>query len=229
VNPRSQALPRLGLKTVDDRGEIDVAKQTRSIKTRDAILTAAAALFGEFGYNGTSTNDILQRSGASRGALYHHFASKLDIADAVVTLKEQALVPPERAIKLQAVIALSFQYSRQLMTDPVQQGVVRLAAEQATYRQPDATPYEVPERVVLNLMRQAHGAGELLPGADPERFARLLVGAFFGIQNLSDVATNRADLIDRLADFWRFVLPGLATPGLLPRLRIPDLPSEVWS
>ncbi len=48
------------------------------------MLAAARELFGEHGYEGTSIEAVLARSGVARGALYHHFASKAELFDAVV-------------------------------------------------------------------------------------------------------------------------------------------------
>ncbi|MFD0712148.1 TetR/AcrR family transcriptional regulator [Paenibacillus sp. GCM10027626] len=51
---------------------------------RNEILDAADELFGQKGFDGTSTNDILQKVGIARGTLYHHFKSKADIMDALI-------------------------------------------------------------------------------------------------------------------------------------------------
>ncbi len=51
---------------------------------RHEILDAAEALFGEKGFDGTSTNDILAAVGIARGTLYYHFKSKEDIMDALI-------------------------------------------------------------------------------------------------------------------------------------------------
>ena len=37
------------------------------------MIRAAVALFAERGYSATSFNDIIERSGAPRGSIYHHF------------------------------------------------------------------------------------------------------------------------------------------------------------
>jgi AcrR family transcriptional regulator len=51
--------------------------------TRRRILDAALASFLEDGYEQTTTARIRERSGASNGALFHHFPSKEAIADAL--------------------------------------------------------------------------------------------------------------------------------------------------
>ncbi|MBU8732411.1 TetR/AcrR family transcriptional regulator [Cytobacillus oceanisediminis] len=51
---------------------------------RNEILDAADELFGQKGFDGTSTNDILEKVGIARGTLYYHFKSKEDIMDSLV-------------------------------------------------------------------------------------------------------------------------------------------------
>ncbi|WP_239616412.1 TetR/AcrR family transcriptional regulator [Cohnella mopanensis] len=51
---------------------------------RNEIIDAADELFGQKGFDGTSTNDILEKVGIARGTLYHHFKSKEDIMDALI-------------------------------------------------------------------------------------------------------------------------------------------------
>jgi len=51
---------------------------------RQEILQAAMGLFLVRGYDGTSVNDILEATGLSKGAFYHHFESKTDVLEALV-------------------------------------------------------------------------------------------------------------------------------------------------
>lgn len=59
--------------------------------TRDALLVAARDLFGRQGYDGTSTEAILEAAGVARGALYHHFVNKAELFDAVLDREMAAL------------------------------------------------------------------------------------------------------------------------------------------
>ena len=49
-------------------------------QTVEKILDAAAALFAEKGYQSTTLQDIIDATGLSKGAVYHHFRSKEEIA-----------------------------------------------------------------------------------------------------------------------------------------------------
>jgi AcrR family transcriptional regulator len=64
----------------------------RSARTRGALLAAARDLFAEKGFAATGREEIAERAGVTRGALYHHFASKTDVAAAVVEQLEGELV-----------------------------------------------------------------------------------------------------------------------------------------
>lgn len=55
----------------------------RGEATRAELVGAAADLFAERGYEGTSIEAVLRATGLSRGALYHHFASKEELFEAV--------------------------------------------------------------------------------------------------------------------------------------------------
>jgi len=51
--------------------------------TRQALLTAAREVFAAEGFQATRTEEIVQRAGLTRGALYHHFRDKEDLFRAV--------------------------------------------------------------------------------------------------------------------------------------------------
>ncbi len=63
-------------------------KAEQSDATRRELLSAARDLFTEHGYTATSTNEIADRAGVTRGALYHHFAAKDELFRAVFELLE---------------------------------------------------------------------------------------------------------------------------------------------
>jgi AcrR family transcriptional regulator len=54
----------------------------RTEATRGRLISTARRLFAEKGFAATSTEEILGEAAVSRGALYHHFASKTDLFQA---------------------------------------------------------------------------------------------------------------------------------------------------
>ena len=61
-----------------------MSEKNRGIKTRESILRVAAQLFTVHGYHDTSLSDILGAVAISKGAFYHHFKSKEEMALAVL-------------------------------------------------------------------------------------------------------------------------------------------------
>jgi len=54
-------------------------RQARARKTYEALITAAAKLFAERGFDATQTPDIAQAAGVSVGTFYRYFADKKEI------------------------------------------------------------------------------------------------------------------------------------------------------
>lgn len=55
----------------------------RSDTTRRAIIHAARGLMAEQGYEHTRIEEIAERAGVSKGALYHHYRDKVEVLAAV--------------------------------------------------------------------------------------------------------------------------------------------------
>ncbi len=56
----------------------------KSASTRNQIVEAAIKAFVSAGYANTTTTHIAEMAGLSRGAMLHHFPSKMDIVEAAV-------------------------------------------------------------------------------------------------------------------------------------------------
>ena len=71
----------------------------KSASTRNQIVEAAIKAFVKLGYANTTTTHIAAQAGLSRGAMLHHFPSKMDIVQAAVEhLHEKRLTAFRRSI-----------------------------------------------------------------------------------------------------------------------------------
>jgi AcrR family transcriptional regulator len=101
--------------------------------TRDQLIEVATRLFAEHGYEGTSIEAVLSAAGVSRGALYHHFAGKEALFEAVVSaVSEQVTVELTEAVRgcadpLDAMRTAAIAWI-DLAADPVIQRVVLVDA-----------------------------------------------------------------------------------------------------
>lgn len=193
-----------------------MAQQERAIRTRNAVLTAAAAVFAERGYEAATIQEILERAAVTKGALYFHFPSKEDLARGVL---DHAVTepPPEQPLKLQSFVDMGLILAHRLPREPLLRGAARIAADQSNQRF-FGKPWRDWTQLTSQQIVAAQGQGEVLPHVDPERTAQTMVGSFTGIQLMSQAATEMADFEERISLLYDLVLPSIAVPGVLGRL-----------
>ncbi|WP_331739412.1 TetR/AcrR family transcriptional regulator (plasmid) [Streptomyces sp. NBC_00637] len=196
-------------------------KQERAVKTREAILHAAAQIFDECGYSGASISKIMARANVTQGGMYFHFKSKKGLAQAVLAHQQDFVHFSTESAGLQKLIDLSFGLAYELQSNVLFRASVRLAVEQGEFGLRDDTAYQEWVNEFYGLLCEARGRGELLPEVDEREFANVLVGAYSGTQIFSNVSSGRADLPERLVSMWRYFLPGVATPQARARFRLP--------
>lgn len=197
-------------------------KQERAVKTRETILRAAAEVFDECGFSGASISKIMQQAGVTQGAMYFHFKSKRSLAQAVmVNQGDYAELPVgEDGGGLQGLIDMTFHLARELQRNVLFRAGVRLAVEQGEFGMRDATPYQLWVDQFHELLVKARADGDLLEDVDEQEFAHVLVGAYSGTQLFSQISAGRADLPERIASLWRYLLRAIAPPEVVARVRV---------
>lgn len=95
------------------------ARSEATAKTRQRLLDAALTLFSQRGYAATGIREILEVAGVTQPTLYHHFADKASLLQALIEqhygesqnlLANVLAVEPTVAGKLIAFVTSSFEY-----------------------------------------------------------------------------------------------------------------------
>jgi AcrR family transcriptional regulator len=182
---------------------------------REAVLAAAHGLFMERDYDDVSTEEILERSGASRGALYHHFPTKLDLFRAVWEASERRVIErfaegiPPSLTPFETLVFLAKGYLRAAETDEEMRriglGQSRKVLGWEGWRTASA---ELGIGVALGAVSAAIAAGELPPN-DPETTAIVLLGATIEAAMLILLAEDPAAARERSEAVVSDLLEGL--------------------
>ena len=177
-------------------GRVPVPVTPKGHATRAFILQSAAEAFAERGYRDTTLSELIARSGLTKGAFYFHFASKEQLALAVLEEKqrqwrefvqEQVLARPRAIDQLLALGPAMIRLHRE---DPGAYSAQRLTRDLA--RVP-----ELADRVraqtrdwielVAGIVSQAQRDGDLAMKPDATALATVLVAATDGLKDLSDI------------------------------------------
>jgi AcrR family transcriptional regulator len=162
-----------------------VVKNRRALHAADtkrALVSAAHRLFARRGYAATSLDEICERAGVTKGALYHHFSGKQELFAAVYDELGQELVREGSAAAdprsdLVQQLRDAAQAFLDVCTGP---GARRIIAESTGVLGWEGCR-AMDERFTLGLLRSALESGVaegLLHSDSPASLARLLVGLF---------------------------------------------------
>ncbi|MEU6479739.1 ScbR family autoregulator-binding transcription factor [Streptomyces sp. NPDC047017] len=199
-----------------------MAEQVRAIRTRRTILSAAAKIFEVHGYQAATITQILKEAGTTKGALYFHFVSKEDLAQAVLAEQDHSITVPPRVFKVQEIVDIVMLHAHRLQTDPMVRAAVRLTMDQLAEGLDRSGPFLRWGEVGVRLLKEAQARGELVPHAVPAETADVIVGSFAGIQSMSQAVCDYRDLVTRVSVMLRHVLPSAVAPSVLASLDLAE-------
>ncbi|WP_373418879.1 ScbR family autoregulator-binding transcription factor [Rhodococcus opacus] len=159
--------------------------------------------------------EILEAAGMTKGALYFHLRSKEDLARYIIAEQHQISIAAVHAIAAQEasaieqIVMLCHEMARQIVQDPVVRAGIRITLELSADDRGPAGPYLDWIAACQTLAARAVDEGDLVDTIDPPTFARFVIGAFTGVQTVSQVLTHRVDLEQRVDEMWGFLLPGI--------------------
>jgi AcrR family transcriptional regulator len=209
-----------------------MARQVRSEVTRRKIIDAAIDVFGQVGYAAAAWGTIIERTGMTKGALYHHFDSKELLASAIIEEGADTLLRDFRNVcgpsspGLENLLHGTFTIVKVLSSDKIACGSVQLIFALGGFN-------EVPSRFCVDLVagiaaeaRRAISEGDMRDDVDPEVVGEAIVGTIFGMRMLSSVLAgwNKSkdssdDPARLLRQIWELLLPGIVSEGSLPYFR----------
>jgi hypothetical protein len=120
--------------------------------------------------------------------------------------------------------------ARQIAANPIVRAGIRITPRAQRRRPWPRGPLLGLDHRLSSIGGPCYRRGRPFDTIDPPMFARFVIGAFTGVQTVSQVLTHRTDLEQRVDEMWGFLLPGIMPiarhPGLM-RIRAArtDFPS----
>ena len=194
-------------------------RQDRARETRGRLLVSAAELFDVHGFTGTGMAELIERSGLSTPAYYFQFPSKEVVARELMTLQQEqwqpllagavALREADRRSALDLIVGVSFLVGRRFRDDVVTRAGARLAQERAAIETELPDPFTPWLDQVTDLLILAQKEQTVSISVDAPAAGRLIVATCVGIQQVSSMRTQYADIEERIAEAWPLLLGGL--------------------
>lgn len=207
-------------------------RQVRSKATRRKILDAAIEVFGEVGYAAAGWGAIIERTGMTKGALYHHFDSKESLASDILMEGSDSLLTAfgnvcgSSSPGLENLLHGAFTIVEVLNSDKSVRTAEQLASALSGLNEAAARFYADLAAKIAEEARRAIREGDLRQDVDPEVLSEFLVGAMFGTRLVFNAIARRDpnrgvpnDIAGRLRQILELLLPGTVTEASLPYFR----------
>jgi AcrR family transcriptional regulator len=198
--------------------------QARSEVTRQKILNAAMDLFGEVGFAAAGLGEIIERTGMTKGALYHHFDSKEALATAIIeqgtNLTGEAFrkVCESSSPALENMIHGIFVVSDLLVSDKTARTAEQLTRGLVEFNSAAAQLWSSWLDAMATQAERASADGDLREGLDPYVVSESILNAMLGAQLLSKAAHGN-DHIERLTRSLGLLLPAIVADTSLGYFR----------
>ncbi|MCW2513608.1 MAG: transcriptional regulator [Mycobacterium sp.] len=195
----------------------------RGDTARRLILHAASRQFAVMPYSQVNLDDIVNSADVTKGVLYTHFRSKLDLATAVVDhLLEVAWDIAAKRIALglgglEALIDYGYLIAVADVSHHLTRAAINLYESIGRFNGLQTRISENWVQTFADIAKRGVVEGDIRPECDPEHVARLLTSLYLGVRQTS----NLDDAEQFIGDFEAILLvalPGFANPDRLPYL-----------
>lgn len=204
-----------------------MTRQARSEATRRQILDAAIDVFGEVGYAAAKWKRITERTGMTKGALYHHFDSKESLASAIIEEGSDVVLVAFRnacgssSPGLENMIHGAFTIANVLSSDKMAGAAERLTAALSGFNEAAARFCTQLVELMTAQAQRASAEGDLRQDLAPAMVSEAVVGAILGMRLVCDAipAEGLGGGIGRTCQVWDLLLPGVVSDASLPYFR----------
>ena len=202
-----------------------MARQVRSEATRRKILDAAIDVFNEVGYASADRGTIIERTGMTKGAFYHHFDSMESLASAIIeegaklVLEVLGGMSDSFSPALENMVHGSFVAADLFASNKVARTAEQLTLAFGKFNDTGAGVYASWVEGMAAEVGRAVTEGDLRSDLDPKRVSEAIIGATFGTRILSQSTPAGDDLIGRLTQMWELLFPAIVTDGSLAYYR----------
>jgi AcrR family transcriptional regulator len=193
-----------------------MARQVRSEATRRKIIDAAVEVFNEVGYAAADRGAIIERTGMTKGAFYHHFDSMESLASAIIDEGAQLVLSVLGTLSdsfspaLENIVHGTFVTADLFASDPVARTAEQLSLALGRLNDTAGAVYANWLEATTALLSRAIAEGDVKEGLDPVAVSESIIGATFGTRILSQT-TSGGDIIDRLTRMWELLFPAIVT------------------
>jgi AcrR family transcriptional regulator len=175
-------------------------------QTRERIIAAAAPIFNQHGYEGTSMQDLMAATGLEKGGLYRHFNSKEELAaeafhfsanqvrklriddlDRIPGALPKLRYVVERFVEAPSPIPGGCPLMNTAIDSDDGNPILRDLAAQALRRWRNG---------LARIAAEGIETGEIRPGTDPKRVANVIISTLEGALMLARIEGSRAPLAD---------------------------------
>lgn len=198
-------------------------KQQQSTQTRQRIVDAGTELFARKGFHATSMADLASAVGLTKGAYYHHFATKEDLFHAVVqsvrSTWEQAVEVRLRHHDdaLEQLSALLVAHAQLIHRRPELCLVISGLSEEMRHTHPELTRelhgvYFDLIAFVEQMLRTGQSRGQVRADVEVRAIAVDVVGLLRGVSCFAVVGDLGMECDTTLAAFAPVLIAGLRPP-----------------
>ncbi|MES9945683.1 MAG: TetR/AcrR family transcriptional regulator [Candidatus Thiodiazotropha sp.] len=176
--------------------------------TRQSLLEAAYEEIHRFGFQAASLNAILERTGVTKGALYHHFSSKLQLGYAVLDehiaeelerLWFEPLRQPGHPIDvlMTTIMQMGEHYQCEEITlgCPLNNLAQEMSAIDDGFRERIDTIYRRWQASIESILSQGQQEGSVNPSIDPVDTAYFILASLEGCMSMAKNAQSQEELL----------------------------------